>query len=65
MSIRTLFLLKLFDDLKVDIELSFTSRNHPQDGYPFDGPGTVLAHAFPPGEGLLGDVHFEGVLNVF
>ncbi|OXA40439.1 Interstitial collagenase [Folsomia candida] len=49
---------------RVDIELSFTTRNHPQDGYPFDGPGQVLAHAFPPGESSIsGDVHFEDEEN--
>ena len=45
----------------VDIDVEFVTRTHPQDTFPFDGRGGVLAHAFYPlnGETIRGDAHFD------
>jgi hypothetical protein len=42
-----------------DIILRFVTGEH-GDGFPFDGSGNVLAHAFsPPPSNFAGDVHFD------
>jgi predicted Zn-dependent protease len=38
-----------------DLKVKFHSKDH-GDGYPFDGQGTTLAHAFYP---TSGDIHFD------
>ncbi len=48
------------------ISILFGARSH-GDGYPFDGPGKVLAHTFYPSppnpEPLAGDMHFDDEEN--
>ncbi|KAL4002392.1 Matrixin family protein [Acanthocheilonema viteae] len=43
---------------EADVKIRFAIGDH-GDPYHFDGSGKILAHAFPPGEGIGGDIHLD------
>uniref|UniRef100_A0A158Q8F8 ZnMc domain-containing protein n=1 Tax=Elaeophora elaphi TaxID=1147741 RepID=A0A158Q8F8_9BILA len=45
-------------DYGADVKIRFAIGDH-GDPYRFDGSGKILAHAFPPGEGIGGDIHLD------
>ncbi|XP_029812904.1 interstitial collagenase-like [Suricata suricatta] len=56
-NVTTLTFTKIFEG-EADIMLSFVWGDH-GDNSNFGGPESPIAHAFPPGRGLGGDVHFD------
>ncbi|XP_064122157.1 matrix metalloproteinase-2-like isoform X1 [Macrobrachium nipponense] len=55
---RLVFLEQENNPERADIIVDFKTGYH-GDGYPFDGQGRTLAHAFYPGHGIGGDMHFD------
>ncbi|VDM43468.1 unnamed protein product [Toxocara canis] len=56
--VSALQLNEVRSEADADIRILFAVGDH-GDPYHFDGTGSILAHAFPPGEGLGGDVHLD------
>lgn len=57
-NISLLSIQEVFKEEESNITIQFLKGNH-GDNWPFDGPGQILAHAFFPGSGRGGDVHFD------
>lgn len=53
-----LFPISVDNEEDANVLIKFASEDH-GDGFPFDGPGNVLAHAFHPGSSLNGQVHLD------
>uniref|UniRef100_A0A452RS36 Peptidase metallopeptidase domain-containing protein n=1 Tax=Ursus americanus TaxID=9643 RepID=A0A452RS36_URSAM len=56
-NVSPLTFTKIFEG-QADIMISFVWGDH-GDSYPFGRPANTLAHAFLPGRGIGGDVHFD------
>jgi hypothetical protein len=60
--VRVAFLPGADPNASRTLNIFFASRSH-GDGYPFDGPGGILAHTFYPSppnpEPIAGDMHFD------
>lgn len=57
-SVAPLRFREVRSEAEADIKIRFAVGDH-GDPYRFDGSGKILAHAFPPGEGIGGDVHLD------
>lgn len=53
-----LYFEKVSVEKEANIVIKFVKGDH-GDGFPFDGPGQVLGHAFYPGSQLGGQVHLD------
>ncbi|XP_010072660.1 PREDICTED: LOW QUALITY PROTEIN: matrix metalloproteinase-27-like, partial [Pterocles gutturalis] len=57
-TVTPLIFTRIYEGI-ADIMIAFGTKAHGHCPRYFDGPLGVLAHAFPPGRGFGGDVHFD------